>query len=186
MARITTPRQYQGIYFIIHLNNKLSTLLSFLTRAIDDFPNGRRGANTQYSMHDFGMSAFTYLQQQQVIESFRSFANTLLNSLDDTGYFCFESIHCPSCAVAHHSDGRTSCSHSVVIPAIAKPGCSQVIPLEPEFIVHQDGHKKQDCEQMGARFCRGCGYYLRCPEDIPIPTVKFLKVFSIQMPKIRS
>ena len=124
-------------------------------------------------MHDFRMSAFTYLQQQQVIESFRSFANTLL-------------IHCPSCAVAHHSDGRTSCSHSVVIPAIVKPGCSQVIPLEPEFIVHQDGHKKQDCEQMGARFCRGCGYYLRCPEDIPIPTVKFLKVFSMQMPKIRS
>ncbi len=134
-------------------------------------------------MHDFGMSAFTYLQQQQVIESFRSFANTLLNSLDDTGYFCFESIHCPSCAVAHHSDGRTSCSRSVVIPAIGKPGCSQVIPLEPEFIVHQDGHKKQDCEQMGARFCRGCGYCLPCPEDIPIPTVTFLKVFSMQMPR---
>ena len=37
-------------------------------------------------------------------------------------------------------------------------------------------------EQMGARFCRGCGYCLPCPEDIPIPTVTFLKVFSMQMP----
>jgi hypothetical protein len=188
------------------------TLLSFLTRAIDDLPDGRRGTNTQYSMHDFVMSAFAvffcqspsflafqtlmqksrgmnngetlfgiqklptdnqirnmldpvdpkllrpvfastfgYLQQQQVIDSFRSFANTLLIALDGTGYFYSESIHCPSCTVAHHRDGRTSYSHSVLMPAIVKPGCPQVIPLEPEFIVPQDGHKKQDCERVAAK-----------------------------------
>ncbi len=38
-------------------------------------------------------------------------------------------------------------------------------------------------ELMGNRFCRGCGYCLPCPEQIPIPTVTFLKVFSMQMPK---
>jgi len=36
--------------------------------------------------------------------------------------------------------------------AIVKPDCPQVIPLEPEFIVPQDGHDKQDCEQAAA--CR--------------------------------
>ena len=188
------------------------TLLSFLTQAIDDFPDGRNGANTQYSMHDFGMSAFaaffcqspsflafqtlmqqtrgmnngesmfgiqklptdnqirnmldpvnpkllrpvfastfSYLQQHQVIDSFRSFSNTLLLALDGTGYFYSESIHCPSCTVAHHRDGRTSYSHSVLMTAIVKPGCPQVIPLEPEFIVPQDGHKKQDCERVAAK-----------------------------------
>jgi len=188
------------------------TLLSFLTRAIDDLPDGRRGTNTQYSMHDFVMSAFAvffcqspsflafqtlmqksrgmnngetlfgiqklptdnqirnmldpvdpkllrpvfastfgYLQQQQVIDSFRSFSNTLLIALDGTGYFYSESIHCPSCTVAHHRDGHTSYSHSVLMPAIVKPGCPQVIPLEPEFIVPQDGHKKQDCERVAAK-----------------------------------
>ena len=38
-------------------------------------------------------------------------------------------------------------------------------------------------EQMGDRFCRGCGYCLPCPEEIPIPTVTFLNVFSMQMPR---
>jgi predicted aldo/keto reductase-like oxidoreductase len=38
---------------------------------------------------------------------------------------------------------------------------------------------------LGERFCRGCGYCLPCPEGIPIPTVTFLKVFSMQMPQDR-
>jgi hypothetical protein len=53
--------------------------------------------------------------------------------------------------VAHHRDGRTSYSHSVLMSAIVKPGCPHVIPLEPEFIVPQYGHKKQDCEQVAAK-----------------------------------
>ena len=36
---------------------------------------------------------------------------------------------------------------------------------------------------LGDRFCRMCGYCLPCPEEIPIPTVNFLKVFSMQMPR---
>jgi hypothetical protein len=34
---------------------------------------------------------------------------------------------------------------------MVKPGCPQVIALEPEFIVPQDGHSKQDCESAAAR-----------------------------------
>ena len=186
------------------------TLLSFLTSAFDGFPDVRTGQNTQYSMHDFGMSAFAvffsqspsflahqqlmqqtrsmnngetlfgiqklptdnqirnlldpvdpkhlhavfgsvfeYLMQQKVVEQFRSFEDTLLVALDGTGYFYSESIHCPSCTVAHHRDGRISYAHSALMAAVVKPGCPQVIPLEPEFIVPQDGHKKQDCVAPG-------------------------------------
>jgi Transposase DDE domain len=97
------------------------------------------------------VSVFEYLQQLGLIDSFRSFANTLLIALDGTGYFYSESIHCPSCTVAQHRDGRLSYTHSAVMPAIVKPGCAQVIPLEPEFIVPQDGHDKQDCESVAAK-----------------------------------
>jgi hypothetical protein len=36
------------------------------------------------------------------------------------------------------------------MPALVKAGKAQVIPLEPEFIVPQDGHEKQDCERTAA------------------------------------
>jgi hypothetical protein len=34
---------------------------------------------------------------------------------------------------------------------IVAPGHNRIVPLEPEFIVPQDGHDKQDCESRGAR-----------------------------------
>jgi hypothetical protein len=34
---------------------------------------------------------------------------------------------------------------------IVAPGHNRVVPLEPEFIVPQDGHDKQDCESRAAR-----------------------------------
>jgi len=187
------------------------TLLSFLTRAIEQFPDERDGERTRYSMQDIVRSVFAvfftqspsflarqtlmqqargmnnaatifgvstlpsdnqlrnvidpvepkylhsvyestvaFLQTHGVIEQFRSFSGTLLIVIDGTQYFRSETIHCDACTVGHHQDGRTSYSHTAVMPAIVKPGCPQVIPLEPEFIVPQDGHKKQDCEQAAA------------------------------------
>ena len=34
---------------------------------------------------------------------------------------------------------------------LVAPGHDKVIPLEPEFIVPQDGAEKQDCENMAAK-----------------------------------
>jgi hypothetical protein len=49
-----------------------------------------------------------------------------------------------------------------------KPGCEQVIPLEPEFIHPQEGHEKQDCEQEAAkRWIRSAGAYYS-PEGITL------------------
>jgi hypothetical protein len=94
---------------------------------------------------------FTYLQKQGEIERFRSFADTLLVAIDGTGYFYSESIHCDKCSVAHHRDGRVTYSHTALMPAVVGPDIPQVIPLEPEFVTPQDGHKKQDCETMAAK-----------------------------------
>lgn len=92
-----------------------------------------------------------YLKENGVIDKFRSFHNTLLIALDGTGYFSSESIRCPSCSAAHHKDGRTTYTHTALMSAIVKPGCPQVIPLEPEFITPQYGHEKQDCEIQAAK-----------------------------------
>jgi hypothetical protein len=35
--------------------------------------------------------------------------------------------------------------------ASRSPGHDKVVPLEPEFVVPQDGAEKQDCENMAAK-----------------------------------
>src|SRR5271169_283623 len=92
-----------------------------------------------------------YLITEKVLEKFRSVGNTLLVALDGTGYFGSQSIHCDQCSVAHHKDGHTVYSHSVMLAAVVAPKLPHVIPLQPEFIRPQDGSDKQDCEQRAAR-----------------------------------
>jgi hypothetical protein len=92
-----------------------------------------------------------YLITEKVLEKFRSLGNTLLVAMDGTGYFGSENIHCDQCSVAHHKDGRTAYSHSVLLAAVVAPKMRHVIPLQPEFIHPQDGTDKQDCEQRAAR-----------------------------------
>lgn len=95
-------------------------------------------------------STFGYLQHQGVVERFRGFGNTLLVALDGTGYFRSEAIHCPSCTVARHADGRVVYTHAALMAAVVKPGMPKVLALEPEFITPQEGHQKQDCESAAA------------------------------------
>ena len=91
------------------------------------------------------------LEQQGQLTSFRSFADTLLIALDGTEYFSSLQIHCPQCSTQTLKSGETHYFHSVVTPVIVAPGQAHIIPLVPEFIVPQDGHDKQDCENAAAK-----------------------------------
>ena len=66
----------------------------------------------------------------------------LLVALDATQYIASSKIHCNQC---------TTYSHTAITPAIVALGNLRVIPLEPEFIKPQDGHKKQDCENTAGK-----------------------------------
>jgi hypothetical protein len=53
---------------------------------------------------------------------------------------------------------KSSTVYRVITPVVVKPGQPHVLPLEPEFIVPQDGATKQDCEQQAAKgWVRRCG-----------------------------
>jgi len=90
------------------------------------------------------------LEQKGQLKSFRSFGDTLLMAMDGTEYFASSQIHCPHCSTRHLKSGETQYFHSVVTPVIVCPTQSHVIPLVPEFVVPQDGHDKQDCENAAA------------------------------------
>ena len=101
-----------------------------------------------YPMFD---SIFEILQQTNQLNKYISINDNLLIPLDGTGYFSSNTIHCNKCSIKPHKNGTTSYSHSVITPVIVSPNHNNVISLEPEFIVPQDGHKKQDCENAAAK-----------------------------------
>jgi len=102
--------------------------------------------------------AFRILEEAGHIDQFRVFNGDLLISLDGTWFFSSQKIHCDNCTTITHKDGSTIYYHSVVTPVVVKPGSDKVIALAPEFMVPQDGHNKQDCENAAAkRWIQGGG-----------------------------
>lgn len=85
------------------------------------------------------------------VSTFRTFAGQLLMALDGTEYFSSQEIHCARCSQRSHPNGKVTYVHQAITPVIVAPGKHEVITLEPEFITPQDGHAKQDCEQVAAK-----------------------------------
>ncbi len=85
------------------------------------------------------------------LDAYRSVNGDLLVAMDGTQYFSSSTVHCSKCKVTQHKNGNITYSHDAITPVIVAPGNPRVVPLEPEFIVPQDGHKKQDCENAAAK-----------------------------------
>lgn len=102
--------------------------------------------------HVFPVFAQTFdaLRDAGHLESFRMAHGPLLIALDGTSYHQSHTVHCQQCTVTQHKNGEISYAHTVVTPVVVSPEHNRVIPLEPEFVVPQDGHAKQDCESAAA------------------------------------
>jgi hypothetical protein len=48
-------------------------------------------------------------------------------------------------------NGEERYSHTVLAAVLVAPGKEHVLALEPEFVIPQDGHDKQDCEQQAIK-----------------------------------
>jgi len=83
--------------------------------------------------------------------TFRRRGEHVLIAFDGTEYFRSAKLSCANCSTRARSGGKTESFHGAVMPALVAPGHARVVPLEPEFIVPQDGAEKQDCESRAAR-----------------------------------
>ncbi len=72
-------------------------------------------------------------------------------ALDGTWYFSSKAIRCASCSSKELVDGSRLYFHSLITPVVVALENEHVIALEPEFILPQDGHDKQDCEMQAAK-----------------------------------
>jgi hypothetical protein len=84
------------------------------------------------------------------LDSFRRLGGRLLIALDGTEYHCSKKISCPSCSTRRRGD-EIEYHHNMLAATLVAPGHDKVIPLQPEFIVPQDGADKQDCESVAAK-----------------------------------
>ncbi len=94
---------------------------------------------------------FTEIEHTPLLDSYRSYGDQLLIAIDGTEYFSSQKIHCDNCNTRVLNNGALRYFHSVLTPVIVQPGNAHVLALEPEFIVPQDGHEKQDCELNAAK-----------------------------------
>ena len=85
------------------------------------------------------------------LDMFRRLDGRVLIALDGSEYHCSRKIHCRHCSTRVRGNGGTEYFHSMLAATLVAPGHDKVIPLEPEFIVPQDGAETQDCENMAAK-----------------------------------
>jgi hypothetical protein len=94
---------------------------------------------------------FAAVQRSKYLEPYVYHQGSYLVSLDGTGYFSSNEIHCDNCCEKHHKDGSTTYYHQILQAAVVHPHKAQVIPFAPEPISKQDGNSKNDCERNAAK-----------------------------------
>jgi len=113
---------------------------------------------------------FEMLRDVGILDSFRMQNGSLIVAIDGTGYFSSRNIHCTNCTIKIRDKGtekeKKYYEHSCLTPVIVSSNTTDVIPLEPEYIIPRDGDEKQDCENKAAkRWLASHGDYY-CQYDI--------------------
>ncbi len=94
---------------------------------------------------------FSSLQRGKGLEGFSYLDGHYLLSLDGTGYFSSQAIHCKQCCEKHHRNGKVTYYHQMLGAVLVHPDHKEVIPLAPEPILKQDEATKNDCERNAAK-----------------------------------
>ena len=122
------------------------------------------------------------LQRGKELEKMRYMSQYYLLSLDGTGYFKSEKVHCINCLEKHYKrSGKTVYAHQLLGGAIVHPERREVIPVAPEPIIKQDGVKKNDCERNAAK-----RFLVKLRQDYPrLPFIIIEDALSSNAPHIQ-
>lgn len=167
--RRLTPENLERVYDIQHIpsDTQMRTILDRVNPA-DIRPLFKR--------------VVQQLQRGKELEKMRYMGQYYLLSLDGTGYFKSEKVHCANCLEKHYkSSGKTVYSHQMLGGAIVHPARREVIPVAPEPIIKQDGTEKNDCERNAAK-----RFLAKLRQDYPrLPFIILEDALSANAPHIR-
>jgi len=103
-------------------------------------------------LEPFFNDIFRQLQRGKVMEKMVFMNGCYLLSIDGTGYFSSNKIHCESCCEKKSSKtGEITYGHQILGAAIVHPDFKEVIPFAPETIIKQDGETKNDSERNASK-----------------------------------
>ncbi len=92
------------------------------------------------------------LERSGELRKFVFLGGSYLVSLDGTGYFSSNKVHCPSCQQkVNKKTGKVTYYHQMMGGVIIHPNRREVLALVPEPIMKQDGESKNDCERNAAK-----------------------------------
>lgn len=94
---------------------------------------------------------FSYLQRGKALEAYKYLNGHYIVSIDGTGQYSSEKVHCKNCCEKHHRSGKTTYYHHMLGAVLVHPEQKVVIPLAPEPIVKGDGETKNDCERNASK-----------------------------------
>jgi hypothetical protein len=110
--------------------------------------------NSRYIRKAF-TTLFAILQRGKGLEDMAFYEGAVLISLDGTGTFLSEKIHCSNCLTKIINKGKESektiYQHQLLGASIVHPDKKEVIPLCPEPIINTDGSTKNDCERNASK-----------------------------------
>jgi hypothetical protein len=95
--------------------------------------------------------------EAKAIEPYRVPDGGVLPAPDGLWYYASQEIRCEHC-LHRTRDGETTCYHSAVAGAIARPGSNAVLTVTAEPIRNGDGKEKRDCgHEAGKRWLSAYG-----------------------------
>ena len=94
---------------------------------------------------------FRLLQRGRELEEYAYLNGHYLLSIDGTGYFSSDKVHCRNCCEKHRRDGTTTYYHQMLGAVLVHPDRKEVFPLAPEPILKEDGARKNDCERNASK-----------------------------------
>jgi len=94
---------------------------------------------------------FETAQAAGVIREYRFWHDRVLVTVDGVEHFASTKIHCEHCSTRTLRDGATEYFHSGLGAVLVNPAHEEVLPLDFEPILKQDGAKKNDCERNAAK-----------------------------------
>jgi hypothetical protein len=91
------------------------------------------------------------VKKSDFFASYRYFKQMVVVSIDGVEHFSSQKVHCAHCLTKEYKSGQLTYSHSMLAAVMVHPHKREVLPLDAEPILRQDGCEKNDCERNAAR-----------------------------------